>query len=216
MHYWVAADGRKFVKSNNEYVIADLQQLAMRDMERRLKSKKHKKGPNKAEFGVDTHYTGDKKGLVILVNFTDVKFQDENDNARYKRILNEKDYTSKEGHKGSVNDYFHDQSNGQFNLTFDVVGPYQLKNKQSYYGGNDKNGDDKAPAEMVVEAIEMASKEVNFEDYDWDGDKEVDQVFVVYAGQGEADSYVDDTIWPHEWTLSDAGVGSKVYNGITL
>jgi M6 family metalloprotease-like protein len=42
---------------------------------------------------------------------------------------------------------------------------------------------------------------VNYADYDWDGDKEVDQVFIVYAGYGEAQGAPAETIWPHESVL---------------
>ncbi len=216
MHYWVADDGRTFIKTNNEYVVTDKQKLFQKGMQQQLKSRKLKKSTNKVNFGEETNYIGDKKGLVIMVNFTDVKFKASNNKARYERILNEKGYTSTEGHKGSVNDYFKAQSNDKFNLTFDVAGPYNLKNKQSYYGGNDANGDDKAAEKMIEEAVEMASKDVNFADYDWNDDKEVDQVFVLFAGQGEADSGEEDTVWPHELGLSGTDIGAKIYNGITV
>lgn len=51
---------------------------------------------------------------------------------------------------------------------------------------------------------------MNFADYDWDGDGEVDQVFALYAGMGEASGGSEDTIWPHKWTLSDSDYGSKL------
>lgn len=57
---------------------------------------------------------------------------------------------------------------------------------------------------MVAEACLAADSEVNFADYDWDGDGEVDQVFVLYAGLGEAAGGDDDTVWPHMWNLSSS------------
>ena len=61
--------------------------------------------------------------------------------------------------------------------------------------------DDMHPATMVIEALKLADSQVNYADYDWDGDGEVEQVYVVYAGQGEADGGAANTIWPHEWKL---------------
>ena len=72
-------------------------------------------------------------------------------------------------------------------MEFDVVGPVTVSMAQSYYGSNDSQGNDKYPATMVIEACKKADSSVNFADYDWDGDGYVDQVYVVYAGKGEAD-----------------------------
>ena len=58
---------------------------------------------------------------------------------------------------------------------------------------------------MIVEACNLVADSVNFKDYDWDNNGEVDQVYVIYAGKGEADSGIANTIWPHEWELSATG-----------
>jgi len=123
---------------------------------------------------------------------------------------------------GSVHDYFYDQSYGQFDLTFDVVGPVTLSKEYGYYGENDNNGNDKRPATMVIETVKLADAlGVDFSKYDWDGDGEVDQVFLVYAGTGEADSNVEDEIWPHEYTLTDSkyfkdGDGPQTIDGVVI
>ena len=158
--------------------------------------------PMKAEI---PNYRGQKKGLVILAEFPDMKFKEEHNREKYNDILNAPGYTTTEGFKGSVADYFRDQSGGLFDLEFDVVGPYTTKHEYAYYGENDERGDDKHPEEMIYEMCQAADDEVNFADYDWDGDKKVDEVFVVYAGKGEADSNKKNTIWPHMWTLLEAG-----------
>jgi hypothetical protein len=41
-------------------------------------------------------------------------------------MANEEGFKHELGFKGSVHDYFKDQSGGQFLLDFDVVGPVQL------------------------------------------------------------------------------------------
>ena len=121
----------------------------------------------------------------------------------FNNIANKIGFTNSLGFKGSVKDYFLAQSNGQFELDFDVVGPYTLSQNMAYYGAHGKNGlHDVKPGHMILEACQMADKDVNYKDYDWDGDGEVDQVFVIYAGFGEADGGSEDTIWPHESQLS--------------
>ena len=165
--------------------------------------------------GSATGYFGKKKGLVILCEFKDLQFQLNNDREKYNEILNAHGYSSSEGFVGSVSDYFLEQSGGLFELQFDVVGPYTTRREMAYYGENDTEGLDKHPQEMVKEMCKKADKEVNFADYDWDGDGEVDEVFVVYAGMGESSGGGKTTIWPHMWSLSESltldGVRINVY-----
>ena len=206
-HYWISADGKTYVsdEATNLYKLADVESIKSNARAKRSRSNARRvsrMGQNKVgEIG---SYIGKKKGLIILVNFKDVKFQTANNNALYQRIANEVNFNYK-NFVGSMYDYFYAQSEGQFELTFDVVGPVPVSNNQSYYGGNDSQGNDKHPAAMVIEALKEVDKDVNFADYDWDGDGEVDQVYVVYAGKGEADGGAASTIWPHEWQLSAAG-----------
>ena len=158
------------------------------------------------ETGQSTSYRGQKRGLVILCEFPDTKFKAGHDCEKYHDILNEADYATSEGFRGSVADYFRDQSSGQFELHFDVVGPYTTKNNYRYYGKNDSEGLDMLPHEMIAEMCQAADSEVNFADYDWDDDGVVDEVFVVYAGMGEADNTPNkpDLLWPHMWTMTEA------------
>lgn len=181
---------------------------------------KEARATTRTQLAVPTHYTGTKKGLIILMNFQDVQFTDKNKNGKTFDV-NEywNDLANKEGLKavsgmlvcGSIRDYFRAQSYNEFTLDFDVRGPYTAKNKYSYYGRNKDYGGgnmfDQNPVELIVEAVNACSSEVNFKDYDWDGDGEVDQVYVIYAGHGEA-SYDDpDLIWPHESEIDNWGIG---------
>lgn len=154
---------------------------------------------------------GSHRGLVVLVNFKDVKMQAAHTRESFDRFMNEVGYSENEN-SGSVHDYFLEQSYGQFNVTFDVVGPVTVSKNMKAYGGNDRSGNDKDPAGMVYEALKLAKAQnpsLNFKDYDWDGDGEVDQVYLIYAGYGESsgtdDNPLADTIWPHEWQLTSAG-----------
>ena len=109
---------------------------------------------------------------------------------------------SQNNHVGSVRDYFIEQSYGLLTIDFDVIGPFMLSRKHDYYGSAPNSKLDDRAAEMVIEALKLADSQVNYDDYDWNGDGEVDQVYVIYAGM------TSDTeggyIWPHEWELSSA------------
>ena len=148
-------------------------------------------------------FVGKKKGLVILVNFADVAMCDANSREEISRQFNEVGYVEN-GHIGSVHDYFYDQSFGQFDLTFDVVGPVSVSNAMLYYGKNDlvHGRNDINIGEMVTEACRLANREVDYSDYDWDGDGVVEQVFFVYAGYAESAGAASYTIWPHKFSLT--------------
>lgn len=147
-------------------------------------------------------YKGVKKGLVVLVDFKNKKFADGHDLEYYKNVINGKDFTDEEeGYVGSVRDYFLAQSNGQFELDFDVVGPVTMSNNYGYYGGDKEYQKDNLVYEMIKEASDAIQDQVNLKDYDWDGDGEADQVFFLYAGLGQASGGSASTIWPHESEL---------------
>lgn len=147
-------------------------------------------------------YKGVKKGLVVLVDFKNKKFADGHDLEYYKNVINGKDFSDeKEGYVGSVRDYFLAQSNGQFELDFDVVGPVTMSKNYGYYGNDGAYQKDEKVYEMIKEACDGIKDQVNLKDYDWDGDGEADQVFFLYAGLGQASGGSNSTIWPHESEL---------------
>ena len=147
-------------------------------------------------------YKGVKKGLVVLVDFKNKKFADGHDLEYYKQIINGKDFNdAKEGYVGSVRDYFLAQSNGQFELDFDVVGPVTMSQNYGVYGRDGACQKDENVYKMIQEACDGIKDQVNLADYDWDGDGEADQVFFLYAGLGQASGGSASTIWPHESQL---------------
>jgi len=157
----------------------------------------------RSNIGISSLYVGKKKGLVIMVSFENRDFGEGNP-AEIKRMFNEKGYSGN-NHIGSVHDYFYDQSYGQFDLSFDVLGPVKLEHTYGYYGTNldrQGNGGDKYVGRMVMEACQALDGQIDFGDYDWDGDGEVDQVFFIYAGYGESTGGNSTTIWPHESSLT--------------
>lgn len=172
--------------------------------------------------------TGKKKGLVILVQFSNQRFANPSDvltlgsgetdvKTLYSDMLNKDGYTdTKSGAIGSVHDYFHDQSDGLFDLSFDVVGPVTLDHPYSYYGAPSGNEADSNAPQMVIDACNAVKDQVNFADYDWDNDGEVEQVYIIYAGEGQATGGSDDTIWPHKYSLSDSDNQPLKFGNVTV
>ena len=162
-------------------------------------------------------FNGSFKGLIILAEFADRSFQEAHATELYRRIANEERFEHELGFHGSVHDYFKDQSEGRFLLDFDVVGPVRLSMNYAYYGENDTDGQDLRAGEMVAEACKLAAKEVDYADYDWDGDGEVEQVVVLFAGQGEHCCEDAATIWPHEFALEAGDYGHTLkIDGVTI
>ncbi len=155
------------------------------------------------------HGIGSPRALVILVEYKDVKFTTSNAGEYFNNLVNQPGF-NKNGATGSVMDYFTEASMGQFTPKFDVLGPVTLPQNQSYYGGNDAWGNDKNPTDMVRHAAAALDATVDFSVYDNDGDGVVDNVYIIYAGKGEASGGAANTVWPHSFDLSQEGGVYKV------
>ena len=181
--------------------------FARRSLQKQQKQKSITRRVTQATTGDDVH------GLVLLVEFSDQKFNAANTLEDFKEMMNKEGYNY-QGAIGSARDYFIAQSGGQFRPTFDVVGPITLDKTMAYYGGNDKyTGNDSRPEEMVIDACRKVESTVDFSIYDRDNDGFVDLVYVIYAGYGESANdnagSLDDTIWPHAWYIYQ-GAGKEV------
>ena len=144
---------------------------------------------------------------VVLVEYQDVKFNLSDPKDYFTRLLNEEGFSDYYA-TGSARDWFINSSNGMFKPEFEIMGPVTLQKNQEYYGGNDAYGQDNAPQRMVIEACRQLNTTVDFSRFDRDGDGYIDNVFVVYAGRGEASGGSSDCVWPHAWTLNAAEPGS--------
>lgn len=219
MHFYVSEDGTRYSLDSATGLYSPMSDAQMSAKTNRAAARRKVIGSKMRPRRVGTIdksvFQGTKKAIVILAQYTDKKFTADNSLDLYKKAINGINY--KDGDfRGSVRDYFRAQSNGQFDIDFDVVGVCPLKKNYAYYGKN--VGDDEPNAyQMIVEACQWAHNNgTDFSKYDWNGDGKVDQVYVIYAGLGQADGGAVNTVWPHMFYLS-AYEGTEYYGkGLTL
>lgn len=136
------------------------------------------------------------RGLIILINYNDRQFGMSNANSFYNQLCNTENFSGfyHQGRfqqcTGSVRDYYYDNSMGQFDPDFDVIGPVNLD--YSCYEGDEKS------REIFQSALDAVDNEVDFSQYDADNDGMIDMVFFMVAGYSS--SYSGNNIgylWPH-------------------
>ncbi len=154
---------------------------------------------------------GSVKLLVILVNFSNKTFtKDANSIAK---LFNQVNYRNIQM-RGSVHDFYFENSYGQMDLTFDVVGPYTLPQNIAYYGSSSGAGGSQAFGRTAIQLA--VSDSVNLSDYDNNNDNIVDGIHIMFAGYGEESSGVEEQIWSHKGTLSlpisSNGVVARTYS----
>ena len=207
VNYYQTNDGRAFQEIDGGAQIVDLQSLSL-EHQKRAKARNQERVRRRIGTAAEGGYHGQKKGLVILVEFTDVKFT--YDKATFTDYFNKVGY-SDYGMHGSVHDYFYEQSYSSFDLEFDVVGPITAGHNAYYYSLETRR-----VCTLVNDLCKAVDSEVDFSTYDWDDDGEVDQVYVIYAGWGAAQG-ASGTIWPHESSVQYADGGAYTTDdGVTV
>jgi len=146
---------------------------------------------------------GDVRGLVVLVQFSDVKFKRDNAQEEFSDYLNKEGY-SNYSMRGSVRDFFITNSFGKYRPTFDVAGPITLKGTRDSYGSLvDPKNIAAGAVNAISEAMDsLVAAGVDFTPYDSDNDRLVDFVYMIYAGVGSADTDVQSAIWPHSYSVN--------------
>lgn len=197
-HHWITCNGVAVKKDAAGYYRPYVRPRAVtsgKSATRRAQAASARRSALKSDIGM-----GERRFLVILVEFSDLPFSIPSPNAAFTNLLNQNGY-SYNGGTGSVKDFYTDNSAGVFVPSFDVYGPVTLENGYAYYGGNDEDGGDLRPDAALAEACDLLDEEIDFSKYDLDGDGYVDNVFFYYAGHNEAEGGGEDTIWPHQWSL---------------
>jgi len=145
--------------------------------------------------------TGTVKGLVLLVDFSDQAgaFSQQ----EISDWLNLEGY-SEFGCNGSVRDFFHDMSNGIVDLQSTVSAYYRARNTKAYYEGG--AGYERAD-ELLNEVIAAADPDIDFSEYDNDGDGKTESISIVYAGPSVT---WGQGLWPHSGWLG------QQHDGVTV
>ena len=155
---------------------------------------------------------GELRGIILLVQFSDVKFKSSNPQKLYTDFMNKEGF-SEFAHSGSVRDYFIQNSMGKFTPTFDVYGPITVPGSRESYG-NTLTGN-KGAKQAMQEALDTLVKRggIDFSLYDKDKDGFVDFFFMLFAGIGAANSGNKNAIWPHAGNIGNIG---NPKNGVKL
>ena len=148
---------------------------------------------------------------VFLVQFTDVQFKTSSPAEKFSNLLNQEGYSANSA-TGSVRDYYLDNSDGQYLPVFDVYGPVDLPNNMAYYGKN-VGGNDSNPEAALIHAAKALDDQVDFSQYDFDGDGIVDMALFYFAGYNEAEGGPASAIWPHQWSIQYSSFANTKFDG---
>lgn len=207
-HFYTTTSGELIIFENDTWRMAtdaDKEQLTKKQKAATARRKANEKITATRPFP----HVGTPKALVIMVDFSDQRFQyTKND---INKLLNGTEYDASDGYHGygSAAQYFNDCSNGKFQPKFDIVGPYHLSKSYTVYG---KDDDD--ISSLLRDVCTIANKDVDFTQYDSNNDGYVDLVYIIYAGYSAqwGDAKNPNAIWPKSGT-GDYGTydGKKVY-----
>ncbi|MDR0686895.1 MAG: M6 family metalloprotease domain-containing protein [Dysgonamonadaceae bacterium] len=149
------------------------------------------------------------RALCVLMEFPDKKFK--KGKQDFEALMNQSGYSAS-GAKGSVHDFFIEDSYGQVDLEITVLGPFTADHNMEYYGKDSGGvGQDARPRELAEEAAytvhEYLGTDISV--FDNDGNGFIDAFHVIYAGYGQEGGGETNTIWAHEaWFLWDLVLGS--------
>ena len=147
-------------------------------------------------------YRGDRHQLTVLVAFNDRSFLGDEAAtlAQWDMIFNTENLQDNP-FKGSVHDYFLSQSYGAFSVTFDLEYVLVSGNAAKYAS---TQSDDENSHYLVEDIMEvLKARDIDWSLYDWNGDGFVNQLLIVYAGKGMNDGGGSNSIWPHQWWMSE-------------
>lgn len=160
--------------------------------------------PDRIRQGRILNPGGTEKVVVIMVGFTDVPGQ---------RPQSEIQDGFLKPTWPSVKSYFAEVSYGGLTVTGSVNGWYQTGMQMRDYGRN-VGLYDVGVEELVKKACELADDDVDFSEYDTNGDGIVDHVFVVHAGNDEASTGIPNEIW--SVFLSDLSMYNINHDGVQV
>ncbi len=140
--------------------------------------------------------------LIILVDFDDMPHENgfHSEPPDFDTLLFSENFTQ----TGSMTDYYMENSYGQALLLGQVTDWYRMPELYSYYVNGQRGfGSYPRNAQRLTEdAIAAADPDVDFSQYDNNGDGRVDALFVIHAGPGYEDTGNLNYIHSHAWVIS--------------
>jgi M6 family metalloprotease-like protein len=136
---------------------------------------------------------GNKKALCVLMGFTNRPFSKTIED--FENLMNQVGYSSN-GARGSVKDFYRENSYGQMDLTVTVVGPYTTQYGATRYVTSNGNRD------FAKEAANAANADIDFQEFATDGVLET--FHIIFAGYGAENGLSESQyIWSHKWELAN-------------
>ncbi|SHK24561.1 M6 family metalloprotease domain-containing protein, partial [Hathewaya proteolytica DSM 3090] len=185
------------------------------------------------------------KPLVILIDFPDYRYTELDEREKDFRInsftgkettadfyeklfFGDETYKTEDGNDHiTVNKFFKEESGGTYEFKGKVMGWYTADKPAATYGANVDKSDQKNARNLVLEAIQKASKDVDLSEFDiedkWDLDGDgdynepdgiIDSLVVIHPGLGEewgGGSLKEDAIWPFRWGFNVFGENMDSY-----
>jgi len=137
--------------------------------------------------------TGENNLLLILANFTDT--YPNYTQANFNNMMNQNNY----GGVGSFKQYYLEVSYGQLTVNTTVVGWVDVPHNHDYYGPQERW------AEFARDAVYAADPEVDYSQFDNNGDGRVDGVAIYHQGKGQETTGDTSDIWSHSFSLLGGG-----------
>lgn len=144
-----------------------------------------------------TSLKGQVNVIVLLIDFNDKPM--EQDKAHFEELFFSRGVVP----TGSVRDYFLEVSNGKVDIAGEVAGPYRMpQTYAAYNNGNSGIGSAVPNARtMARDAAIAANPNIDFSQYDNDGDGFVDAFILIHAGTGGEMTGSPNDMWSHKWVL---------------
>lgn len=132
--------------------------------------------------------TGKRKLLMLLVNYADTK--PTIDASEFDKMMNQENYDG----TGCFRDYFLQNSYGQLDIETTVVGWIQLPSNKYTYSTEDMT-------QLISDAVRMIDGEVDFTQFDNNGDGVLDGLSIIHQGTGAEVTGSSSDIWSHSGGL---------------
>jgi len=198
---------REFLRSKKKYQAPAMTPQTAEKKKAVLQQRQQTLAKRKAIKRSDTN-AKEIHGIVILIQYKDKEFSTANTQTFYNDMLNKKGYDGyvdgngkKQEYTGSLHEYFNDNTSGAIKTHFDIAGPYtvdfsQYDPKMGYSGDEAR---DSKTRDILYAAIDSADVDVDFSQYDNNGDGIVDFLYFIVAGTGSNYSSNDKGLWwPHQ------------------